>query len=416
MNTLRRDALAVLDAGLAAIRTGDAVKRACRLNGDVLTVDGKRFPLKRYRRIFVIGIGKASLEAGKALETLLGTRITDGVVLDVKSARLKRIKSVAGSHPFPSMANMRGTGEIMAILKQADSRDLIITVISGGGSSLLCWPYQLKCDDITLVTKTLMAKGATIREVNVVRKHLSEILGGQFARLAYPATILGLVFSDVPGDELGVVASGPTVMDASTAEDAAEVMARHDLLRACKLPDCQLRETPKDPLFFKRVTNVLVMHNGVAVDAMVREARRRGYKTRVHSRTLTGEAREVGKQLTDLPKPGEMVFAAGETTVTVRGKGKGGRNQELALGALPFISDDELVLSCASDGVDNSPVAGAIADAETKRKAARLKLRPQAYLDRNDSLAFFGRAGGQIKIGGTGANVSDLMIAARAKP
>jgi len=364
----------------------------------------------------VIGIGKASLEAGKALETLLGTRITDGVVLDVKSARLKRIKSVAGSHPFPSMANMRGTGEIMAILKQADSRDLIITVISGGGSSLLCWPYQLKCDDITLVTKTLMAKGATIREVNVVRKHLSEILGGQFARLAYPATILGLVFSDVPGDELGVVASGPTVMDASTAEDAAEVMARHDLLRACKLPDCQLRETPKDPLFFKRVTNVLVMHNGVAVDAMVREARRRGYKTRVHSRTLTGEAREVGKQLTDLPKPGEMVFAAGETTVTVRGKGKGGRNQELALGALPFISDDELVLSCASDGVDNSPVAGAIADAETKRKAARLKLRPQAYLDRNDSLAFFGRAGGQIKIGGTGANVSDLMIAARAKP
>lgn len=416
MNTLRRDALAVLDAGLAAIRTGDAVKRACKLKGDVLTVGGRRFSLKRYRRVFVIGIGKASLEAGKALESILGDRITDGVVLDVKSAKLKRIKSVAGSHPFPSMANMRGTGEIMAILKQADSRDLVITVVSGGGSALLCWPYQLKCEDITLVTKTLMAKGATIREVNVVRKHLSEILGGQFARLAYPASVLGLVFSDVPGDDLDVIASGPTVLDASTVDDAAEVMAKYDLLRACRLPDCQLRETPKDPLFFRHVTNVLVMHNGVAVDAMVREARRLGYRTRVHSRTLTGEAREIGKQLTDLPRPGEMVFAAGETTVTVRGKGKGGRNQELALGALPYVTDDELVLSCASDGVDNSPVAGAIADGETKRKAARLKLRPQAYLDRNDSLAFFERAGGQIKIGGTGANVSDLMIAVRAKP
>lgn len=416
MTTLRSDALAVLKAGIAAIHTGDAVKRACRLNRDVLTVGGKRFNLKKYRRVFVIGIGKASLEAGKALEALLGDRITDGVVLDVKRAKLRRIKSVAGTHPFPSLANMRGTGEIMGILKQADSHDLIVTIVSGGGSALLCWPYQLKCEDITLVTKTLMAKGATIREVNTVRKHLSEILGGQFARLAHPATVLGLVFSDVPGDDLGIIASGPTVMDQSTSDDAAEVMRRYDLLRACRLPDCQLRETPKDPLFFTRVTNVLLMHNGVAVDAMVREARKRGYKTRVHSKTLTGEAREIGKQMTDLPKPGEMVFAAGETTVTVRGNGKGGRNQELALGALPYVGDDELVLSCASDGIDNSPVAGAIADIETKRKAGRLKLRPQAYLDRNDSLAFFAKAGGRIVIGNTGANVSDLMIAARAKP
>ncbi len=413
MSALRRDALRVLKAGLAAIDTRTAVRNACRLRGDVLTIGGHRFLLKRYRRIFVIGIGKASLEAGRELEALLGDRITDGVVLDVKRGRLAHIRSIAGTHPFPSVSNMRGTGEIMALLKQMDSRDLIITVVSGGGSALLCWPYQLKCDDITLITRTLMRKGATIDEVNVVRKHLSEILGGQFARLAYPATVAALIFSDVPGDNLGVIASGPTVRDVTTVADAERTMERYDLLRVCRIPDCQLRETPKDKIFFERVTNVLVMSNAIAVEAMERAASALGYKTRIHSTTLTGEAREVGAMLAALPEPGEMVFAAGETIVTVRGKGKGGRNQELALGALPHVGEDTLVLSCASDGVDNSPVAGAIADAEVRRNAARLRLKSQAYLDRNDSLAFFAKTGGRIVTGITGANVSDLMISAR---
>jgi len=415
MNILRRDALAVLRAGLNAIQTEDAMRRACRLQGDILTVGGKRFSLKRYKRIFVIGIGKASLEAGRALETLLGERITDGVVLDVKRAKLKRIKSIAGTHPLPSIANMRATGEIMAILKQLDSHDLVITIVSGGGSALLCWPFELKCDDLSVIFKALSAKGATIQEINVVRKHLSEILGGQFARLAFPATVLGLIFSDVPGDDLGVIASGPTVMDASTVEDAERVMARYELLRVCRMPSCNLRETPKDPLLFKHVTNVLVLNNGVAIDAMVAEAKKRGYKTRVLSTSLSGEAREVGQMLASQPKKGEMVFAGGETTVTLHGNGKGGRNQELALGALARVEDDEIVVSCASDGIDNSPAAGGIADAETIRHAKRLRLRTETFLEKNDSFTFFKRSGDQIVTGVTGTNVSDLMIAARAK-
>lgn len=415
MNALRRDALTVLRAGIDAIRTKDAVRRTISIRRGSIVSGGKTLRLRDYRRVFVIGIGKASAEAAETLEGMFGDRIDGGVVLDVRKARTRRVRGMAGTHPFPSMDNMRATGEIMAILKQLDSRDLVIAVVSGGGSALLCWPYQLKCDDVSLVTRTLMQKGADIREVNTVRKHLSEILGGQFARLAYPATILSLIFSDVPGDDIGMVASGPTVLDRTTVADAEAVMAKYDLLRACRLPDCELRETPKDPVFFERVTNVLAVSNALAAEAMEREAARLGYRPRIHSLELVGEARDVGRVLAGLPDAGEMVIAAGETTVTVRGKGKGGRNQELALGALPFVSEDGLVLSCASDGADNSSVAGAVADAEVRRRAARLRLKPQSFLDRNDSLAFFARAGGSIKTGLTGANVSDLMLAARAK-
>lgn len=416
MTQLRKDALAVLRAGIRAIRTEDAVARACRLSGDLLTIGKKRFDLRNFRRVFVIGIGKASLDAAKALETILGDRITDGIVLDVRSAKLRRIRSLAGTHPLPSMANTRATGEIIGLLKQVDSRDLVVTVVSGGGSTLLCWPYDLKCDDMAALTSELMRRGATIQEVNTVRKHTSEVLGGQFARLAYPATLVGLIFSDVPGDGLDVIASGPTVMDTTTVPDAERVMAKYDLLRACRLPNCDLRETPKDPALFRHVTNVLVVSNRVALDAMARAAKERGYRCRIGDVALVGEAREVGRALAETPvRAGEMILYGGETTVTVRGNGKGGRNQELVLGALAYVVDDGIVLSCASDGIDNSPVAGAIADAETRRKAAALRLSPDKYLAKNDSLPFFEKAGGQIVTGPTGANVSDLMLVARAK-
>ena len=413
--TLRRDALAVLEAGLNAVRTPEIVRSQVRLVGSKLTIGTHAWNLDAYDHIYVIGIGKAAYDAASALEKRLGNRISDGIVLDVKSGPLKRMTSLAGSHPFPSMANMRATGEIMAMLKHLDSRDLVITIVSGGGSSLLCWPYQLKCDDLTVMTQLLMKKGAGIQEINTVRKHLSEIQGGQFARLAHPAEVIGLIFSDVPGDDLGVVASGPTVLDTTTIEDAKAILARYNVLKECRLPDCELRETPKDPTFFRRVTNVLMVGNRVALDAMEREARRRQYRARVFSWTLAGEAREVGAMLAGLPQAGEMVLAAGETTVQIRGKGVGGRNQELALGAIGSVAEDRLVISCASDGIDNTPAAGAIADAATVGAAERRKLNPAVFLKNNDAFTFFKKTGGQIMTGITGINVSDLMIAARAK-
>ncbi len=413
MTKLRRDALAVLKAGIAAIGTREAVRRQCVLSGAMLTVNGHPFDLDSFRRVYVIGFGKAALETAEELEKILGDRITDGIVLDVRRAKLRRIKSVKGTHPFPSEANRFATRDIMAMVRQTDSRDLIVTIVSGGGSALLCQPYKLSCDDLTLLTRALMRAGATIEETNVVRKHLSEIQGGQFARLAHPATVLGLIFSDVPGDDIGVIASGPTVMDTTTVADARRIMKRYDLLKVCRLPSCQLRETPKDPAFFRDVTNVFLMNNSIAVAAMEAEAIRRGYATRVYSTSLAGEAREVGRLLAGLPRSGEMVFAAGETTVTVLGNGKGGRNQEVALGALGSVDDDALVIACASDGIDNAPAAGAIADKETKKHVKDLCLNADAALAKNASYAFFKKTGDHIVTGVTGANVSDLFIAAR---
>lgn len=411
----RRDALATLETGLRAIDTRAAMREAVRRQGRTLSVRGRKFDLGRFGRVYAIAVGKAALAAAAALEVILGEHLTDGIVLDVTAGKLRRMKSVAGSHPLPSAANVRATGEIMGLVKSLRPDDLLIMIASGGGSALLCWPHALTCDQAAMITAALMRAGADIHEVNTVRKHTSEILGGQLAALAAPATVLGLVFSDVPGDDVSMVASGPTVLDETTVEDARAVMERYDLLKACKLPHCELRETPKDPALFQRVTNVLILGNRTALDAMEEEGERRGYQVRVHGTALSGEAREVGVTLAGLPQEGEMVIAGGETTVTVRGQGQGGRNQELALGALAHVPDDGLVLSCASDGIDNGPAAGAIADLRVREAARKKKLDPAAFLADNDSSAFFKKAGGAIRTGHTGANVSDLMVALRRK-
>ncbi len=414
-HSLRADALAVLKAGMDAVRTTDVVNTKVKRIGNRLVVDGQIFDLKKFGRVYLIGIGKAAFDAAKELEGLLGDSLTDGVVLDVKRGKLKKVKSIAGTHPLPSMSNIRATGDILGILKSLREDDLVIAIISGGGSALLCWPYSITCDQVSMITQAMMNAGADIHEMNTVRKHLSEVQGGQLAAMAAPATVLGLIFSDVPGDDIGVVASGPTVMDTTTVADAERIMKHHDLLKLCRMPACELRETPKDPHIFRNVTNILLVNNAKAVEAMGKEAKRRGYALRVYGTSVSGEAREVGRLLAGLPRPGEMVIAAGETTVTLKGKGKGGRNQELVLGALPHIEDDSLVISCASDGIDNTPVAGAIADVTVAAKAKRLKLDPEKYLADNDAYTFFKKVGSQIKTGITGANVSDLMLAARSK-
>ena len=255
-----------------------------------------------------------------------------------------------------------------------------------------------------------MQRGATIHELNTVRKHISEIQGGQLAWMAHPATVVGLIFSDVPGDDISMVASGPTVLDTTSVRDAQRIMHKYDVLRMCQLEHCDLRETPKHPRFFEHVQNELVVGNRTAVRAMAIRAKRLGYEPIIYSTTLEGEAKEAGQLISSLLKPGQALIAAGETTVTVHGKGQGGRNQELALGALATLPPGGLVLSIASDGIDNSPVAGAFVDHGIKKLAHAKKLKPDRALEKNDSLAFFEAVGSAIKTGVTGVNVSDLML------
>jgi glycerate-2-kinase len=414
-NKLRRDALKIIQAGIQAIETKAAVANKVKRRGEMLLVGRKKYDLKKFGRIFVVGIGKASCEAASELEKILSDRITGGMVIDVKCGKLRRIKTANGTHPLPSAKNLKATGEIVKILNQLKPDDLVLAVISGGGSALLCWPYGVKCEDLAKITRTLMKKGATIQELNTVRKHLSQIQGGQMAQLAHPAAVVGLIFSDVPGDDLSMVASGPTFPDRTTMQDALRVLAKYDVFKQCKMPACDLKETPKKLEIFKKVQNVLVVNNNVAAEAMLEMAKKLGYKAKKISTCLIGEARKVGAKLATLPKPGEAIIACGETTVTVSGKGKGGRNQELALGALAVIRPGVLVASCASDGRDNGPVAGALADGQTKLAAAAKKLDTDKFLRRNDAYHFFQKAGGHIVTGPTGANVSDLMVAIRMK-
>jgi len=217
---LRRDALEILEAGYGAISTKKVITSKVKVEENMLLVNGNEIDLDNYEKIFFVGIGKCSATAGEVFENLLGDRITDGIVIDVRGIELKRIRSHVGTHPFPSEANVEAAQSVREMLEGATENDLVIAVISGGGSALLCLPHDLKCEVLVNTTKELMKKGANIEELNTVRKHLSLIQGGQFAKIAYPAKIMSLIFSDVPGDDISTIASGPTVIDTTTKEDA----------------------------------------------------------------------------------------------------------------------------------------------------------------------------------------------------
>jgi glycerate-2-kinase len=405
---LRRDALEILEAGYQAILTKEVVEKEVEVNGQYLRIGERVIALGVFKRIFFVGIGKCALDAGEVFEEKLGSWLTDGIILDVRGATLKKLRSKIGTHPFPSEQNVEASQSIADLLEGLTDTDLLITVISGGASSLLCLPYDLTCETIGLITKTLMGKGATIDEINTFRKHTSKIQGGQFAKLAYPATVVSLIFSDVPGDDVATVASGPTVLDTTNIADARAVLEKYDIENLCKLPECELVETPKDPEYFLRVNNILFITTKKALEAMRREAERLGYHAEIVSTELQGEARAVGQHLVgEATAPKTCRLWGGETTVLVNKEGRGGRCQEAVLGALTNIKDGVLCIAATSDGWDNTPFAGAIGDAVTLERARELGLDPLIASENNQAYDFFEKVGSHIDTGRTGANVSD---------
>ena len=411
----RADALALLDAGLRAIRTPEAVRRAVVLEKEGVRIAGRLYRWGDFGRLLVVGVGKCALEAAWTLEEILGDRIDDGVVVDVRcgAGRLTRIRVCAGTHPFPSSDNVAYTKELLDLLTEAGAHDLVVAIISGGGSTLLCQPETHTCEEEELLVRELFRRGAAIGDLNIVRKHLSRARGGNMAACAYPAQVAALIFSDVPGDDLGTIASGPTVRDTTTKEDALRVLARFapELVEKFKP---HLLETPKDVKLFSRTRNSLIVSNRIALAAMREKALRRGYRAAIASCTLEGEAEAVARRITDslhdTTAPAVLLYG-GETTVMLHGKGKGGRNQHLALCALPHLYANELVLACASDGKDNGPFAGALADAITLRRAYAERLAPDVFRARCDSTSFFSQLEDALDTGYTGSNVADLIIA-----
>ncbi len=411
----REVALAIAETGLQAIATTTVIQQSVALNTNLLTVGGHEYDLSHYGRLFIVGVGKCSLDAAVELEALLGERITDGLVIDVRDdVTLKHVRVRKGTHPYPSEENIRHTRELLDLLAGADEHDLVLGIISGGGSTLLCQPKTHTADDETKLVRYLFQEGATIEELNVIRKHLSLARGGNLAAAVHPAALATLIFSDVPGDDLAVISSGATVLDHSTKEDARNVLERFRVAETIGFSPEHLLETPKDPTLFSTTDNTLALTNMTALSAMAKVATEHGYHPQIVDTRLTGIARTVAEAVvTSLhgASSGTVLLYGGETTVTITGHGVGGRNQELVLAAVPLLAEGEAIISLASDGHDNSDHAGAIADATSVEKAKSKNLDASAYLADNNSFTFFHLLEDALVTGYTGANIADLVIA-----
>jgi glycerate 2-kinase len=430
--TPREGALAIWRSALAAAAVEPLIRSSLRLRGDVLACGPLNLDLSGVERLLVLGCGKAGAAMARAAESILGDRISQGLVVvkDGYTLPTRIVELAEAGHPVPDLRGQAAAQRVLALAEAAGPHDLIIFLISGGGSALMPAPapsvtLQQKQD----VTRLLLGAGATIGELNAVRKHLSLLKGGQLARAAAPARVLTLLLSDVIGDPLDVIASGPTAPDPTTFADALDVLSRRGVddrvapavierLRAGARGE--IAETPKpgEPLF-NNVTHVVVGNSRLAVDAAARTAERLGYTPRVATAALEGEAREVARTLVakarSLP-PAACVIAGGETTVTVRGRGLGGRCQEFALAAALTLEsgDDLIVLAAGTDGTDGpTDAAGALVDAQTIERGRVAGLDPDRSLADNDANTFLGASGDLIVTGPTNTNLLDLYVALR---
>lgn len=432
----RRNVLEAYEAALNAVQPQKLIQSTLKLENSKLKIKDLTFNLASFKHVYVVGGGKASGEMAAALEHLLGKHITRGIVNVPKGGKPKTevIMLNEASHPVPDQAGVEGAQQMLQIAKQAGLEDLLICLFSGGGSSLMPLPKE----DITLrdkqeLTRMLLKSGAAIGEVNTVRKHLSAFKGGNLAKQAYPATILSLIISDVVGDDVGSIASGPTAPDTSTFQDAVNVLRKYGiweyapatvketLTRGLTGEDAE-NPKPGDPVF-KKVHNIIIGSNQSACNAVKEYFKKQKIKTCLLSTPLEGEARQTAKTLAVnicenanrvTTKP-VCLITGGETTVTVTGKGVGGRNQELALATALQLKGvkgaDFVFASLSTDGVDGpTDAAGALIDNNTLRQAEQLGLNPEQFLQNNNSYRFFSALDSLVFTGPTGTNVNDIII------
>ncbi len=399
-----------------------------------------RYNTFNFKKVVVIGFGKAACHMAKALEVFLGDLIENGIVITKyghcpDSFKFQRIKIIEAGHPVPDENGLKGTEELISAVKSSDENTLIVCLISGGGSALLVSPYEgITLNEKQKVTELLLKAGVNIVELNAVRKHISKVKGGRLAEIAYPAKLVSLILSDVIGDRLDVIASGPTAPDKTTFHDALAVLQKYGLITIVpqtvftvlsRGAEGLLTETPKaGGTLFRNVENIIIGSNKKALNASRSEAESLGFQVEILSSEVSGEASDVGRSLAkkavELKKSSSQgvrasacFISGGETTVTVRGNGIGGRNMELALAFAMEINGIHgiTLLSAGTDGTDGpTDAAGAIVDGNTFKKARALGLNPRDYLERNDSYTFFKQIDGLFITGPTGTNVMDIQI------
>jgi hydroxypyruvate reductase len=441
LDEMKKMAKAIFSKALSAVDPSKILKERIRIEGDRLSikmegVSEKVFDLKAFHKIFLVGTGKASNSMAQATEELFGDRMTKGVITTKYGhlLPLKKTQIIEAGHPIPDRKGYEGAKKIQRLLKESGPNDLVIFLLSGGGSALLPFPAEgIELKEKQEVTQLLLDRGADIKEINTIRKHISRIKGGWLAKWAYPSTVIAFILSDVVGDQLNVIGSGPTVPDPSTFEEAWEILKKYDLLNEMAPSikkhfqlgkDGKVKETPKPGEFvFERVYNILIGSNILALREARKEAESLGFNTVILSSSIEGETREASRFHTamakevissgnPIPRPA-CILSGGETTVTIKGNGLGGRNQEFVLaGALEISGIEKVVLlSGGTDGTDGpTDASGALADHTTVRRAKAMGLNPKAHLQNNDAYPFFQKLGDLLITGPTHTNVMDVRI------
>ncbi|MFO7677411.1 MAG: glycerate kinase [Thermoplasmatota archaeon] len=421
----REDVLEILNAAVHAVDPYISVKN--RIKESKIVCEDKTIDPTCFDTIYLIGFGKAS--AGMAQAICDNITIHSGVVITNDSKAIinhKNIEVIIGSHPLPDNKSIQGAEKALEIALKCTERDLLIVLISGGGSAVLCKP-RVNLVDLQDTTDLLLRSGATINEINTIRKHLSHVKGGQLVKYT-KATVVSLVISDIVYDPLEFIASGPTYPDSTTFTDAFQILRRYHIWK--KIPHSvqnvikngikgEITETPKpDDQLFEKVNHCIIANNLLACIAAENQAKKLGYQTMLLTTSLTGEAREIGRYLIDKAtsyqslKNDWVFISGGETTVTVKGSGSGGRNQEMVLGVVEKIAESGIVFaSLGTDGIDGgSDAAGAIADGFTFQRGKNKNLDPDEFLKNNNSYMFFKPLGDLFLTGPTGTNVMDIQI------
>jgi len=428
-----------MNAALEAVDPRSAVLNSMKRMDDIIEVNRDIYDLKNINRVFLVGAGKAGQPMTSAVQKFLGTRLTDGYVIVKEGYAYNKdaadqVEIIEASHPIPDSRGVTGTEKIIQLLENTRQDDLVICLISGGGSALMISPVRgVTLQDLQRLTEVLLASGATINEINVLRKHLDRVKGGQIARYASPAKLICLILSDVVGDPLDVIASGPTVPDLSTFNDALFILERYQISDQIPLSiidrlnlgrDGKVGETPKpgEPIF-SRVNNLIVGSNRTATHAALQQAQLEGFNASVLSNYIQGEASQVGKvfaailhQMADadqpLPRPA-CVVVGGETTVTKQGDGLGGRNQEIALSAVRDLAglNNVALITLATDGGDGpTEAAGAVVTGETYQRAQVHNMDPHTFLASNNAYNFFKPLDDLLITGPTLTNVNDIVF------
>jgi glycerate 2-kinase len=405
--------LKALNYGLEKIQPENYLKEKIKFYESVLEISGKTYDLENFENVYLVAYGKGSSLISKYLEENLGDFLKEGYVIDTKEADFKKIYFTLGTHPLPSKENLEFTEKVVKRFEgKLRENDLVIVITCGGGSVLFEKPAKIGLEEIIKVNEELLKSGADIYEMNTVRKHLSLVKGGGLAKILYPAKIISLILSDIPGDDISFIASGPTVKDETTLKEALETVKKFNLKT---VNEEWLIETPKEDIYFENIDYFLLLSNKDILNEIKNFLEKERFGVEILTYTLSGNVKEIAEKFKSLKAENKIYLCGGETTVEVKGKGIGGRNQELVLWFLKFLKEkprNTIFISFNTDGIDNTEFGGALGDLLSLKKAEEMNLNIDEFLENNDSFNFFKKIDDGIITGKLSSNVSDIMILA----